>query len=90
VAKVNFTTFLYASPVQMIPACDTGTPAIEFDGFLHFTSSTHGVQDVCERLSASDEVVRADDLLMIGLVYHTAHFRYHYGWNQAGGPNAKS
>src|SRR5437773_7217789 len=40
-AKVIFTTFLYVSPVQMIPACDhTGTPAIEFDGFLHFTSST--------------------------------------------------
>src|SRR6267143_3223314 len=35
-AKVIFTTFLYVSPVQMIPACDhTGTPAIEFDGFLH-------------------------------------------------------
>src|SRR5207244_6841264 len=33
-AKVNFTTFLYVSPVQMIPACDhTGTP-------LHFHSST--------------------------------------------------
>src|SRR5438552_10086853 len=40
-AKVNLTTFLYVSPVQIIPACDhTGTPAIEFDGFLHFTSST--------------------------------------------------
>src|SRR5688572_13593622 len=40
-AKVIFTTFLYVSPVQMIPACDhTGTPAIEFDGFRHFTSST--------------------------------------------------
>ena len=39
-AKVIFTTFLYVSPVQMIPACDqTGTPA-GFDGFLHFTSST--------------------------------------------------
>jgi hypothetical protein len=34
-AKVIFTTFLYVSPVQIIPACDhTGTPAIEFDGFL--------------------------------------------------------
>src|SRR2546427_7064978 len=33
-AKVIFTTFLYVSPVQMIPACDhTGTP-------LHFHSST--------------------------------------------------
>src|SRR5207244_1323482 len=33
-AKVNFTTFLYVSPVQMIPASDhTGTP-------LHFHSST--------------------------------------------------
>src|SRR5882724_9256452 len=40
-AKVIFTTFLYVSPVQMMPACDhTGTPAIAFDGFLHFTSST--------------------------------------------------
>jgi len=40
-AKVIFTTFLYVSPVQMIPACDhTGTPNIEFDGFLHFLSST--------------------------------------------------
>src|SRR5262245_8218407 len=40
-AKVIFTTSLYVSPVQMIPACDhTGTPNIEFDGFLHFTSST--------------------------------------------------
>src|SRR5580704_6149770 len=40
-AKVNFTTLLYVSPVQIIPACDhTGTPSIEFDGFLHFTSST--------------------------------------------------
>src|SRR5205807_2125346 len=33
-AKVIFTTVLYVSPVQMIPACDhTGTP-------LHFHSST--------------------------------------------------
>jgi hypothetical protein len=33
-AKVIFTTLLYVSPVQMIPACDhTGTP-------LHFHSST--------------------------------------------------
>src|SRR5437899_7218205 len=40
-AKVIFTTFLYVSPVQIMPACDhTGTPAIEFDGFLHFNSST--------------------------------------------------
>src|ERR1700704_2757991 len=40
-AKVIFTTFLYVSPVQIMPACDhTGTPDIEFDGFLHFTSST--------------------------------------------------
>src|SRR5258706_6761190 len=40
-AKVIFTTFLYVSPVQIIPACDhTGTPDIEFDGFLHFNSST--------------------------------------------------
>src|SRR6266550_4004337 len=40
-AKVIFTTFLYVSPVQMMPACShTGTPRIEFDGFFHFTSST--------------------------------------------------
>src|SRR5262245_52536459 len=40
-AKVSFTTALYVSPVQMIPSCShTGTPRIEFDGFLHFTSST--------------------------------------------------
>src|SRR4051794_23912992 len=40
-AKVIFTTFLYVSPVQMIPLCDhTGTPAIAFEGFLHFNSST--------------------------------------------------
>src|SRR6266436_4382491 len=33
-AKVSFTTLLYVSPVQIIPACDhTGTP-------LHFHSST--------------------------------------------------
>src|SRR6266403_3386505 len=33
-AKVIFTTFLYVSPVQIIPTCDhTGTP-------LHFHSST--------------------------------------------------
>src|SRR4051794_33451795 len=38
-AKVNFTLFLYVSPVQMIPLCDqTGTPA-GFDGFFHFRSS---------------------------------------------------
>src|SRR5882762_9552625 len=40
-AKVIFTTLLYVSPVQIIPACDhTGTPSIAFDGFRHFTSST--------------------------------------------------
>src|SRR4249920_2266174 len=40
-AKVSFTTFLYVSPVQIMPACDhTGTPRIPFDGFRHFTSST--------------------------------------------------
>src|SRR5262249_44686081 len=40
-AKVSFTTALYVSPVQMIPSCShTGTPSIEFEGFLHFTSST--------------------------------------------------
>ena len=32
---------MYVSPVQMMPACDhAGTPSIEFEGFLHFTSST--------------------------------------------------
>src|SRR6266404_721514 len=37
-AKVIFTTFLYVSPVQMIPACDhTGVPG--FVGFTHFHSS---------------------------------------------------
>jgi hypothetical protein len=37
---VSFTTFAYVSPVQTIPLCDqTGIPAIEFDGFLHFRSS---------------------------------------------------
>src|SRR5262245_3337454 len=40
-AKVSFTVDLYDSPVQMMPSWDhTGTPAIAFDGFLHFTSST--------------------------------------------------
>src|SRR5262249_20207569 len=40
-AKVSFTTALYVSPVQMMPACDhTGTPSIEFEVFLHFPSST--------------------------------------------------
>ena len=34
-AKVIFTTFLYVSPVQIMPACDhTGTPRIEFDFHL--------------------------------------------------------
>src|SRR5215471_7630213 len=33
-ANVNLTTFLYVSPVQMIPSCDhTGTPA-GFEGFF--------------------------------------------------------
>ena len=41
-ANVSFTTFAYVSPVQTIPLCDqTGTPAIAFDGFLHFRSSDH-------------------------------------------------
>jgi hypothetical protein len=40
-AKVSLTTALYVSPVQTMPSCShTGTPSIEFDGFLHFTSST--------------------------------------------------
>src|SRR5437762_4017222 len=39
-AKVIFTTFLYVSPVQIIPACDhTGTPP-GFVGLTHFNSST--------------------------------------------------
>src|SRR5436190_22243261 len=39
-AKVIFTTFLYVSPVQSIPACDhTGTPP-GYVGFTHFNSST--------------------------------------------------
>ena len=39
-ANVSFTIFVYVSPVQTIPLCDqTGTPAIAFDGFLHFRSS---------------------------------------------------
>src|SRR5215831_3353088 len=39
-ANVSFTAFVYDSPVQTIPLCDqTGTPAIAFDGFLHFRSS---------------------------------------------------
>src|SRR5205807_7119674 len=49
--KVIFTTSLYISPVQMIPACDhTGTPNIEFDGFLHFTSSTTSASACLMRL----------------------------------------
>src|SRR5213083_1738816 len=39
-AKVIFTTFLYVSPVQIIPTCDhIGTPP-GFVGLTHFTSST--------------------------------------------------
>src|SRR2546423_5835155 len=38
-AKVSFTTFLYDSPVQMMPSCDqTGVPG--FVGLTHFHSST--------------------------------------------------
>src|SRR3989442_3348105 len=38
-AKVSFTTFLYDSPVQMMPSCDhVGVPG--FVGFTHFNSST--------------------------------------------------
>jgi hypothetical protein len=48
-----------------------------------------GARDVGWKVDA-DDVVRVDDLLMIGLVYHTAHHRYHYGWDQAGGQNAGS
>src|SRR3569623_1955082 len=40
-AKVRFTLSLQVSPVQMNPSRDhTGAPNIEFDGFLHITSST--------------------------------------------------
>src|ERR1700752_3181416 len=43
-AKVNFTTALYVSPVQMMPACShTGTP-------LHFHSSTTSGQAPLMRL----------------------------------------
>src|SRR5271169_2921879 len=43
-AKVNFTTALYVSPVQMIPACShTGTPR-------HFHSSTTSGQAALMRL----------------------------------------
>src|SRR5216117_1967371 len=39
-AKVIFTTFLYVSPVQIIPECDhIGTPP-GFVGLTHFNSST--------------------------------------------------
>src|SRR5207247_3833931 len=39
-AKVIFTTFLYVSPVQIIPECDhTGMPR-GFVGLTHFNSST--------------------------------------------------
>jgi hypothetical protein len=48
-----------------------------------------GDRDLGWKIDA-DDVVPADDLLMIGLVYHTAHHRYHYGWGQAGGPSAGS
>src|SRR5882724_7973078 len=38
-AKVSFTTFLYDSPVQMMPSCDQiGMPGLF--GFTHFHSST--------------------------------------------------
>src|SRR5687767_1484449 len=50
-ANVSFTTFLYVSPVQTIPWCDqTGTPAIAFDGFLHFRSSI--ISGSASRISA--------------------------------------
>jgi hypothetical protein len=48
---VSFTTFAYVSPVQTIPWCDqTGTPAIAFDGFLHFRSSI--ISGSASRISA--------------------------------------
>src|SRR3954469_17402108 len=38
-AKVSFTTFVYDSPVQMMPSCDqTGVPGLV--GLTHFHSST--------------------------------------------------
>src|SRR5881396_3508867 len=50
-AKVSFTTFAYVSPVHTIPWCDqTGTPAIAFDGFLHFRSSI--ISGSASRISA--------------------------------------
>src|SRR5437660_12661877 len=50
-ANVSFTTFVYVSPVQTIPLCDqTGTPAIAFDGFLHFRSSV--ISGSASRISA--------------------------------------
>src|SRR2546426_212960 len=50
-AKVSFTACLYDSPVQTIPSCDqTGTPAIPFDGFLHFRSSI--ISGSASRISA--------------------------------------
>ena len=50
-ANVSFTTFVYVSPVQTIPWCDqTGTPAIAFDGFLHFRSSI--ISGSASRISA--------------------------------------
>src|SRR4029077_17669960 len=50
-ANVSFTAFVYVSPVQTIPLCDqTGTPAIEFDGFLHFRSSV--ISGSASRISA--------------------------------------
>ena len=50
-ANVSFTTFAYVSPVQTIPSCDqTGTPAIAFDGFLHFRSSI--ISGSASRISA--------------------------------------
>src|SRR5580700_1037566 len=49
-AKVNFTTALYVSPVQMIPACShTGTP-------LHFHSSTTSGQASVMRLRTRAKV----------------------------------
>src|SRR5207245_7652449 len=50
-ANVSFTTFVYVSPVQTIPLCDqTGTPAIPFEGFLHFRSSI--ISGSASRISA--------------------------------------
>jgi len=66
-ANVSFTTFLYVSPVQMIPWCDqTGTPVIPFEGFFHFRSSI--MSGSASRISARmrARVSSRQSLLVIG------------------------